>query len=69
MFYNVPKEELLKRSRRQDIVKPRQIIMYLMREEMKSSYPYIAEKLNKKDHTTIIYAYDKISQEIKKILI
>lgn len=66
MFYNIPKEELLKRSRRQDIVKPRQIVMYLMREEMKSSYPYIAEKLNKKDHTTIIYAYEKISQEIKK---
>jgi chromosomal replication initiator protein len=66
MFYNVPKEEILKRSRCQDIVKPRQIIMYLMREEMKSSYPYIAEKLNKKDHTTIIYACNKITQEIKK---
>lgn len=66
MFYNVPKEELLKRSRCQDIVKPRQIIMYLMREEMKSSYPYIAGKLNKKDHTTIIYACNKITQEIKK---
>jgi len=35
--------------------------MYLMREEMKSSYPSIGTELGGRDHTTAMHAYDKIS--------
>ncbi|MCD6550108.1 hypothetical protein J7K24_01015 [bacterium] len=47
-------------------MKPRQIIMYLLREELKHSYPAIGRKLGGKDHTTIIYGYEKIKKEIEQ---
>ncbi|MBI2054699.1 MAG: chromosomal replication initiator protein DnaA [Candidatus Sungbacteria bacterium] len=64
-FYDVEEKELTEHSRRKEIVKPRQIAMYLMREEMKSSFPFIGEKLGKKDHTTVIHACKKIVQDLK----
>ncbi len=36
--------------------------MYLMREEMKSSYPSIGNELGGRDHTTAMHAYEKISE-------
>ena len=39
--------------------------MYLMREEMKYSYPLIGSKLGGKDHTTVIHAYTKIVEHLK----
>ncbi|MFH1129464.1 MAG: chromosomal replication initiator protein DnaA [Patescibacteria group bacterium] len=62
-FYDINVNELINRSRRQEIVKPRQIAMYLMREELKSSYPFIGSKLGGRDHTTAIYACEKIRRE------
>jgi chromosomal replication initiator protein len=44
---------------------PRQIIMYLMREELKMSYPAIGEELGGRDHTTAIHAHEKIAKEIE----
>ena len=64
-FYDIEEKELIEHSRRKEIVKPRQIAMYLMREEMKSSFPFIGEKLGKKDHTTVIHACKKIVQDLK----
>jgi chromosomal replication initiator protein len=46
-------------------VKPRQIAMYLMKEELNSSYPFIGRKMGGKDHTTAIYACDKISKAVQ----
>ena len=65
-FYDLKEKEIISDSRRKEIVKPRQIAMYLLREKMQSSYPSIARKLGGKDHTTAIYAYRKISKEIEK---
>lgn len=65
-FFEVPQSELTERSRKQEIVEPRQIAMYLMREMLKLSYPHIGEKLGKRDHTTAIHAYEKISHEISQ---
>ena len=65
-FYEIAERELITTSRRKEIVKPRQIAMYLLREELKCSFPFIGERLGKKDHTTAIHAYKKIEEELKK---
>jgi len=64
-FYDIKEEELINQSRKREIVLPRQICMYLMREEMKSSYPFIGEKFGGRDHTTVMHACDKIGREIQ----
>ena len=63
-FYDIEEKDLLHRSRKQDVVRPRQIAMYLMREELKSSYPTIGERLGGRDHTTAIHSCEKIGQEL-----
>lgn len=65
-FYDLKERELMSPSRRKEIVKPRQVAMYLLREEMKASFPFIGRKFGGKDHTTAMYAHEKISQEIDK---
>ena len=64
-FYEVKVNDLIKKSRRKEIAWPRQIAMYLLREELNISFPTIGEKLGGRDHTTVMYAYEKISQEIQ----
>jgi len=64
-FYDVSEKELIDHSRRKEVVRPRQITMYLLREDLKSSFPFIGEKLGKKDHTTVIHACKKITKELK----
>lgn len=63
-FYDVTEKDIVNRSRKKEIVKPRQIAMYLLREELKCSFPFIGEKLGKKDHTTAIHAYKKITADL-----
>jgi len=58
-FYDLSEEELLNHSRKKELVKPRQVAMYLLREELKYSYTNIAEKLGNRDHTTVIHACKK----------
>ncbi|OGZ67512.1 MAG: hypothetical protein A3C58_02050 [Candidatus Staskawiczbacteria bacterium RIFCSPHIGHO2_02_FULL_34_10] len=62
-FYNLEEKNLFDQTRRKEIVKPRQIAMYLLRKELKYSFPTIARKFGGKDHTTVIYAYKKILKE------
>ncbi len=64
-FYDVEEKELITRSRRKDVVKPRQIAMYLMREELKNSYPTIGERFGGRDHTTAIHSCEKVAQDLK----
>ena len=65
-FYDINERHLFERSRRREIVKPRQIAMYLLREDFHGSYPYIGQKFGGRDHTTAIHAYEKISRDLKK---
>ncbi len=65
-FYEVSPSDLTDRSRKQEVVEPRQIAMYLLRDILKLSYPHIGEKLGKRDHTTAIHAYEKITKEISQ---
>lgn len=64
-FYNIAEDDLKSGSRRQDIIKARQVAMYLLRNIMKCSYPTIGSYFKNKDHTTVMHSYDKITQSIK----
>ncbi|MCK5490252.1 MAG: chromosomal replication initiator protein DnaA [Candidatus Pacebacteria bacterium] len=64
-FYDVSNNELIIKNRKKEIVKPRQIAMYLMRSEIKSSFPSIGTWLGGRDHTTAMHAFEKISREIE----
>jgi chromosomal replication initiator protein len=59
-FYNVTSEDLIKQSRRQEFVKPRQIAMYLVRQELGTSFPSIGDFFGGRDHTTVMHAVEKI---------
>ncbi|MEA3295613.1 MAG: chromosomal replication initiator protein DnaA [Patescibacteria group bacterium] len=64
-FYDLKEKEIYIPTRKKEIVKPRQIAMYLLRDLLKYSFPFIGRKFQGKDHTTTIYAFSKISKEIE----
>lgn len=65
-FYEVSIKDIISQNRKKELVKPRQIIMYLMREEINTSYPTIGNELGGRDHTTAMHAYNKIQKEVEK---
>jgi chromosomal replication initiator protein len=60
-YYRVTLDSLLSTSRSRTIAFPRQMAMYLARTETNSSYPQIGEQLGNRDHTTILYGFEKIA--------
>ena len=64
-FFNVSNKDLLGKSRKKELVYPRQISMYLMRKEVAFSYPTIGQELGGRDHTTAMHAYNKICKELE----
>ncbi len=64
-FYNISEKYLYEKTRKKEVVKPRQVVMYLLREDFSTSYPYIGQKLGNRDHTTVIHAYEKVKRDIK----
>jgi chromosomal replication initiator protein len=58
-------EALLGRDRTQKIAQPRQVAMYLLRKETDASLPQIGEVLGGRDHTTVMYAIEKIAGDIE----
>ena len=67
-FYNLDMEDLLGKTRERRISMPRQVLMYLMREEMKNSFPSIGKELGGRDHTTVMHACNKITKEVENNL-
>ncbi len=65
-YFQITPNEIFNRSRKKEIAEARQISMYLLRDVLNLSYPFIGKKLGKRDHTTAIYSYEKISKEINK---
>jgi len=63
-FFDISSENLMGQSRKKELVTPRQITMYLMREDLKSSYPNIGQELGGRDHTTAMHAHSKICREL-----
>lgn len=62
--FGLTSEKLLGRDRTKDVALPRQIAMYLLREEAKISFPQIGEVLGGRDHSTVMSAYEKIKEQI-----
>lgn len=63
-FYEIKEKDVFDVSRRKEIVRPRQIVMYLLRSELKQSFPAIGRIFKGKDHTTAIHAFNKIAKEV-----
>ena len=58
-------DSIYDKTRRKEVVKARQVIMYLLREELNISFPMIGQKLGGKDHTTVIHSCMKIKKDLK----
>ncbi len=63
-FYNISADDLCAKNRKREVVKPRQVAMFLMRAEVNSSFPSIGEILGNRDHTTAMHAFQKIQQAV-----
>lgn len=63
--FQIPVEDIIGPKRDKDIVVPRQVAMYILRNELKLSFPKIARELGRKDHTTAIHSVDKIDRECR----
>ncbi len=61
--FHLTMEDILGPKRDREIVVPRQIAMYMLREELHLSFPKIARELGRKDHTTAIHSVEKIEKE------
>lgn len=64
-FYNIEEESIYDKTRKQEVVKPRQMTMYILREDFNVSFPSIGQKLGGRDHTTVIHSCEKIKNELK----
>jgi len=67
-FFDIAMEDMLGKSREKRFAFPRQITMYLLREELKLSYPNIGEELGGRDHTTAMHAHTKIQKGVENDL-
>ncbi len=65
-FYNIDENHIYEKTRRKEVVKPRQLVMYILREDCNVSFPLIGQKLGGRDHTTVIHSCDKIKNEIRE---
>ncbi len=65
-FYNIDENHIYEKTRRKEVVKPRQLVMYILREDCSVSFPLIGQKLGGRDHTTVIHSCDKIKNEIRE---
>ena len=63
-FYKTDEKLLIEKNRKQEIVKPRQVLMYILREYFNYSLSNIGQKLGGRDHTTVMHACEKIKDEL-----
>jgi chromosomal replication initiator protein len=64
-FYDIEEDSIYEKTRRKEVVRPRQIIMYILREDFSVSFPSIGQKLGGRDHTTVIHSCEKVRNELK----
>ena len=65
-FFNISEKDIIGKSRKKELVYPRQIIMFLMRDEKGTSYPTIGSEIGGRDHTTAMHAFNKIKRELEE---
>lgn len=64
-YFDVTTDDLVGKSREKRLAFPRQIIMYILREDMRHSFPSIGNQLGGRDHTTAMHAHEKISRLVE----
>lgn len=64
-YYHLRPHELIGDSRRKEVVRPRQIAMYLLRSENGFSFPTIGQSFGGKDHTTVMHACGKVEENLE----
>lgn len=62
LYYNISNDDLCGKCRKQEIVRPRQVAMYLLRQENSTSFPAIGHQFGGRDHTTAMHACEKITK-------
>lgn len=65
-YYKIDRQVLTGMERRREIIIPRQICMYLIRELLNQSYETIGENFGGKNHTTVLHSCNKIMEQIKQ---
>ena len=65
-FFDVAIDDLSGSSRKKELVTPRQISMYFLREELQASFPSIGHELGGRDHTTAMHAVSKITNNVQR---
>ncbi len=65
-LFNVDEQLIYEKTRKKEIVRPRQLIMYVLREDFHISYPTIGQRLGGRDHTTVIHSCEKIKRELSE---
>jgi len=63
--YGVSEDVVYEKTRRKEIVRVRQVAMYILREDFNISYPLIGQKMGGRDHTTVIHSHLKIKNDLK----
>jgi chromosomal replication initiator protein len=63
--YGISEDIIYEKTRRKEIVKARQVAMYILREDFNISYPLIGQKMGGRDHTTVIHSHLKIKDDLK----
>jgi chromosomal replication initiator protein len=66
LAFGISGDQLLGRDRSRGVALPRQVAMYLLREETRSSLPQIGNVIGGRDHTTVMYACDKVADMIER---
>jgi chromosomal replication initiator protein len=64
--FGVSLDDLRGKSRHKEIIAPRHLAMYLLREDARLSFPQIGALLGGKDHTSVLHACEKISSQIER---
>lgn len=64
-YFNISTKELIEKGRKKEIAYARHVAMYLMRSELKVSYPSIGAQFGGRDHTTALHAYEKINKDME----
>jgi chromosomal replication initiator protein len=67
-YFGLKVSQVKGRSRKRDIARPRQVAMYLIREETDASLPQIGNLLDGRDHSTVLYGCDRVTELIEEDL-
>ncbi|MAZ56302.1 chromosomal replication initiator protein DnaA [bacterium] len=64
-YFDIEPATIYEKTRKKEVVKPRQLIMYILREDFQVSYPSIGQKMGGRDHTTVIHSCEKVKNDMK----